>query len=145
MSYINCCTPNLWRQCLSVESSAYFSAHQVSHLALEILCYPAYTWVLGNWNPVFMPQALHPQPSSQAVGTWPKNGAMWGDFWALVRKPQETKSRVLWLWFLQNTELFLECVLMFLPGIADRNEFTPAILLYASMENCCKYLFATLL
>lgn len=48
---------------------------------------------------------------------------LWEEFWALVRKLEEHKTGVLWL-FLQNMELFLHCVFMFLLGVVERSEFT---------------------
>lgn len=45
-------------------------------------------------------------PSSCCVGTWSKNGALWGEFWAIVRELQENKLRVLWCQFPQSILCF---------------------------------------
>jgi len=44
--------------------------------------------------------------------SWSKNGVIAGELWVLVRKHQESKTRVLWPQFFQNMKLFLECALM---------------------------------
>lgn len=50
--------------------------------------------------------------------------SVWKEFWVLVRKLQENKTRILWLQFLQITELFWECVFMLLQGVVDSSEFS---------------------
>lgn len=55
----------------------------------------------------------------------------------------EIKTKVSWSQFLQNKELFLECVFVLFPGVVDKSEFTSeyllqldiVICLYASMKN----------
>ena len=47
------------------------------------------------------------------------------------------KTRVLGPKFLQNTELFLECVSMLLPGVADRSEFISAAVTHVHCGKTC--------
>lgn len=42
-----------------------------------------------------------------------------------VKKRQEKKNQCL-----QNTEVFLECVFMFLLGVADRSKFASAVVIH---------------
>ena len=59
----------------------------------------------------------------------------------LVRTLQENKTRILLPQFLQNTELFLECVFAFLAGVADRSEFTSG---YSLLFGAIKVLYIPL-
>lgn len=59
----------------------------------------------------------------------------------LARQFQQDKSLVtsafLFFFFL-NTELFLECVFVLLPGVEDRSEFTSAVVIHVPLwENMC--------
>lgn len=60
-----------------------------------------------------------------------------------MRKFQENETEVLWLSFFRNMQLFLECIFVPFPSVANRNEFisdyslqlTVVICLYASWKN----------
>lgn len=56
----------------------------------------------------------------------------------LVRKLQGNKSRD--LSYFKNMQLFLECVLWLLPGLADRSELASDCLLQLDIVTCLKAL-----
>lgn len=54
---------------------------------------------------------------------------------ACLRKLQVNKTRVLWIQFLQNTRLFLECIVLS-PGVVDKSELTSAVVIHIPLwEN----------
>lgn len=51
---------------------------------------------------------------------------------------QESCDLSLFVFFFLNTELFLECVFVLLPGVEDRSEFTSAVVIHVPLwENMC--------
>lgn len=64
-------------------------------------------------------------PSSETIMCW-NMVQEWGDARRALSACENmptNKTRVLWLQFLQNMELFLESVFILLPGVADKSEF----------------------
>lgn len=57
-------------------------------------------------------------------------------------KQQQKNPRVLWCQFLQNIELFLKCIFMLLPALADRSEFTSNYSLQMTIDPIEKHVFA---
>lgn len=58
-----------------------------------------------------------------SIGRWSRKGTVW-EVWVLGGTLQENKTRVWWPQLFQNTELFLEWIFAFLPGVVDRSEFS---------------------
>lgn len=70
------------------------------------------------------------------AGTLSKNGVGWKEFWDLWENSKKIIQESYDLSFFKNT-LFLECVLVLLPGVASRNEFLLNYLL--QMAIICLY------
>lgn len=75
------------------------------------------------------------------ISTHSKNDILWGNFWGLLIKLHETKTRSLQPQFLKNMELFRDYAFVLQPVIADESECTSIIhynqlLLFVFMSSC---------